>query len=42
MPAWLEVLVNLAGFAGFLALASRSASRKGNSDHDHVCDDNNA
>ncbi|TFV72122.1 hypothetical protein E4K64_25310 [Bradyrhizobium frederickii] len=23
MPAWLEVLLNLSGYAGFLALASR-------------------
>jgi len=25
MPAWLEVLLNLFGYAGFLALATRSA-----------------
>lgn len=23
MPAWLEVLINLSGYAGFVALASR-------------------
>ncbi|MGX1322607.1 ribonucleotide reductase beta subunit family protein with ferritin-like domain [Bradyrhizobium sp. USDA 377] len=27
MPAWLEVLLNLSGFAGFVALATRGASR---------------
>lgn len=26
MPAWLEVLLNLSGFAGFVALASCGAS----------------
>ncbi|MHC2619483.1 hypothetical protein ACVIW2_001515 [Bradyrhizobium huanghuaihaiense] len=26
MPAWLEVLLNLSGFAGFVALATRGAS----------------
>ncbi|TWB66665.1 hypothetical protein [Bradyrhizobium sacchari] len=25
MPAWLEVLLNLSGFAGFVALATRGA-----------------
>ncbi|WP_276573660.1 hypothetical protein [Bradyrhizobium sp. BRP23] len=25
MPAWLEVLLNLSGYAGFVALASRGA-----------------
>ena len=36
MPAWLEVVVNLVGYAGFLALASRSASRSRASDDDHI------
>jgi hypothetical protein len=26
MPAWLEVLLNLSGFAGFVALATRGSS----------------
>jgi len=26
MPAWLEVLLNLSGYAGFVALASRGTS----------------
>ncbi|SPP95591.1 MULTISPECIES: hypothetical protein [Bradyrhizobium] len=26
MPAWLEVLLNLVGYAGFVALASRGAA----------------
>ncbi|WP_036017661.1 hypothetical protein [Bradyrhizobium sp. WSM1743] len=26
MPVWLEVLLNLAGYAGFVALASRGAA----------------
>lgn len=26
MPAWLEVLLNLSGYAGFVALASRGAA----------------
>jgi hypothetical protein len=34
MPAWLEVLLNLIGYAGFLALAARSASRSGKSNDD--------
>lgn len=25
MPAWLEVLLNVSGYAGFVALASRGA-----------------
>jgi hypothetical protein len=36
MPAWLEVLLNLVGYAGFLALATRSARRAGNSNDDRV------
>ncbi|WP_439363124.1 hypothetical protein ACNJYD_20185 [Bradyrhizobium sp. DASA03005] len=26
MPAWLEILLNLSGYAGFVALASRGAA----------------
>lgn len=26
MPAWLEVLLNLSGYAGFVALASRGVA----------------
>lgn len=26
MPAWLEVLLNLSGYAGFVALATRGVS----------------
>jgi hypothetical protein len=37
MPAWLEVLLNLIGYAGFLTLAARGASGRGNSNDDHIC-----
>ena len=34
MPAWLEVLLNLSGYAGFVALASRGAGcPQARSDH---------
>ena len=36
MPAWLEVLVNLAGYAGFLALAANSGGRVGPSNDDRA------
>lgn len=36
MPVWLEVVIDLVGYAGFLALAARS----GNSNDDQICDDN--
>lgn len=26
MPAWLEILLNLSGYAGFVALASRGST----------------
>ncbi|WP_283814441.1 hypothetical protein [Bradyrhizobium commune] len=26
MPAWLEILLNLSGYAGFVALATRGAA----------------
>lgn len=29
MPAWLEVLLNLSGYAGFVALATRGAAGSG-------------
>jgi len=34
MPAWLEVLLNLSGYAGFVALATR-----GGGPGDHSADD---
>jgi hypothetical protein len=40
MPVWLDVALNLVGYAGFLALAARSSSRSGNSNDGHICDDN--
>jgi hypothetical protein len=36
MPAWLEVLLNLFGYAGFLALASRRHDA-GSSGSDQTC-----
>lgn len=36
MPAWLEVLLNLVGYAGFLALATRGARRAGGSNDDQI------
>ena len=34
MPVWLEVLLNLSGYAGFVALASRGTACPGNAaDH---------
>ena len=35
MPVWLEMLLNVGGLAGFLALAARSNAR-GRSTGDHV------
>jgi hypothetical protein len=37
MPAWLEVLLDLVGYAGFLALATRSPSPGRPSSDDQVC-----
>jgi len=37
MPAWLELLLNLGGYAGFLALATRSASLGRSSHDDRFC-----
>ncbi|WP_283808710.1 hypothetical protein [Bradyrhizobium centrolobii] len=39
MPPWLEVLLNLFGYAGFLALATRGAWRPRASGDDHICGD---
>jgi hypothetical protein len=39
MPVWLEVVLNLVGYAGFLALATRSTSRIDSSNDDHACGD---
>ncbi|MET3906961.1 hypothetical protein ABID59_001292 [Bradyrhizobium sp. S3.3.6] len=36
MPAWLEVLLNLSGYAGFVALATRGAARRQESADDEV------
>jgi hypothetical protein len=36
MPVWLEVVLNLAGYVGFLALAARSTSRGGHPNDDHT------
>lgn len=34
MPAWLEVLLNLSGYAGFVALATRGGGSGGHSADD--------
>ncbi|CUT12584.1 MULTISPECIES: hypothetical protein [unclassified Bradyrhizobium] len=40
MPVWLEVLLNLSGYAGFVALASHGTACPGNSaDHQISGDD---
>lgn len=36
MPAWLEVLLNLSGYAGFVALATRGAACSQDSADDEV------
>jgi hypothetical protein len=36
MPAWLEVLLNLSGYAGFVALATRGATCPRDSADDEV------
>ena len=36
MPAWLEVLLNLSGYAGFVALATRGAACPRHSADDEV------
>ncbi len=37
MPVWLEVLVNLSGYAGFVALATRGAGYPDTSTDDPIC-----
>lgn len=37
MPAWLEVLLNLSGYAGFVALASRGGACRVTSTDDRIC-----
>ncbi|MCS3725925.1 hypothetical protein [Bradyrhizobium betae] len=37
MPLWLEVLLNLSGYAGFVALASRGAAPGGVSADEQTC-----
>ncbi|MET4384280.1 hypothetical protein ABIB73_000015 [Bradyrhizobium sp. F1.4.3] len=39
MPAWLEVLLNLSGYAGFVALATRGASCRQTSAGDDIYSD---
>ncbi|MEH2485174.1 hypothetical protein [Bradyrhizobium sp. AZCC 2230] len=36
MPAWLEVLLNLSGYAGFVALATSGAACRQDSADDEV------
>ena len=37
MPVWLEVLLNIVGYVGFLALVLRSGARRGKPNDDHIC-----
>jgi hypothetical protein len=39
MPVWLEILVNLSGYAGFVALATRGNACSRASGNDHVYSD---
>jgi hypothetical protein len=39
MPVWLEVLLNLSGYAGFVALASRGTACPGNPADNQICGD---
>ncbi|WP_143199059.1 hypothetical protein [Bradyrhizobium sp. NAS80.1] len=39
MPAWLEVLLNLSGYAGFVALATRGTTCRDAAADDHVNSD---
>jgi hypothetical protein len=39
MPVWLELLLNLLGFAGFLALAARGTSRSSQPTSEPPCND---
>ncbi|WP_283810979.1 hypothetical protein [Bradyrhizobium genosp. SA-3] len=36
MPAWLEVLLNLSGYAGFVALATRGGTFRDTSANDRM------
>jgi len=40
MPVWLEVLLNLSGYAGFVALATRGGASSDSSSDDRVCAEN--
>jgi len=37
MPVWLEVLLNLSGYAGFVALATRGAAPDDVSADERIC-----
>jgi len=37
MPVWLEVLLNLCGYAGFVALATRGGTFRDTSANDRIC-----
>ncbi|WP_298243425.1 hypothetical protein [uncultured Bradyrhizobium sp.] len=37
MPVWLEVLLNLSGYAGFVALASRGTASPQTPADDQIC-----
>jgi hypothetical protein len=39
MPVWLEILVNLSGYAGFMALATRGAASGDGSVDNHIYSD---
>lgn len=39
MPVWLEILLNLSGYAGFVALAARGADPGDGSAHGRICGD---
>ncbi|WP_283817715.1 hypothetical protein [Bradyrhizobium canariense] len=39
MPVWLEVLLNLSGYAGFVALASRGTACPGHCSDDQIYGD---
>jgi len=39
MPTWLEILLNLSGYAGFVALASRGGACPRASVDDHIAGD---
>ncbi|WP_291603838.1 hypothetical protein [Bradyrhizobium sp.] len=37
MPVWLDVLLNLLGYAGFVAIATRGPSARAGSDDERLC-----